>query len=94
MPLQQMVLSATGGGITEYDTWADLPASPTDGDQALVGGVLYRAEGGRWDYVMAPAPEIPTSMMWEGLLTPIPGFVASEPQAPEIPVSAAPWALL
>lgn len=87
--------SASAPGLQSYTSMEELPAaSLNEGVQALVGGVLYRAADGRWDYVSAPAPEIPTATMWSQLVTPIPGFVASEPAAPEIPVSAAPWALL
>jgi hypothetical protein len=47
---QSLVAAAAAGGVSEYDTWADLPASADDGAEALVGGTLhtYREAAGLW----------------------------------------------
>jgi hypothetical protein len=55
MGLQQMVLSAGGGGAVEYDSLADLPA-PSVGALAIVGGLLLEASGGVWVYQVSPSP--------------------------------------
>lgn len=49
MPFPMLVPSTGGGGgIAEYDTWADLPSSPTDGAEAVVGNTLAVALDGHW----------------------------------------------
>lgn len=56
MPFPILVPSTGGGGATEYDSLADLPPSPSDGDLAIVGGLLLEASGGVWVYQVSPSP--------------------------------------
>lgn len=60
MGLQQMVLSAGGGGAVEYDSLADLPA-PSVGALAIVGGSVLIGTETAWEYVTLPPPMVPSS---------------------------------
>ena len=75
MGFLSLVLPSSGGGITEYDALADLPSNPTDGDQAVVGGLLLVASGGVWVYQTPPpisAPAAPAAPSTVANALPVP----------------------
>jgi hypothetical protein len=94
MPIYNYARAATGGGITEYDSLADLPSNPTDGDQAVVGGLLLTASGGEWVYEVLPSPMSSSSTTAPGNVANTLAFTANEIDPDEdldAPTSTSAW---
>jgi hypothetical protein len=82
-----------GGDAIEYDNLADLPPAPTDGNKAIIGGLVLEAIGGAWVWQELPAPETPTSTSeWSNVANAL-DFVSLtfDGPSPEIPTSTSAW---
>jgi hypothetical protein len=86
-------LSATSGeGAVEYDSLSDLPGSPTDGEQAIVNGMLLVATGGVWQFQSPQTPCVTVSESpWGNVANTLDFVVLTFEVSPEIPTSTTAW---
>jgi hypothetical protein len=91
--VEEALAEAGGGGATEYDSVADMPSTPADGDLAVVSGRLFEANGGVWVAQSPLSPETVTSTSAWGNVPNLLDFVVLtfDSDSPEIPTRTSAW---